>query len=304
MRQSWLFFIAIIITVASSMDAASAEAQDAIAEHVVVIGVDGMSPDGIANADTPTMDTLITNGASTMTARAVLPTSSSPNWASMIMGAGPIHHGITSNGWKLDKHELTTVAIGSGGRFPTIFSILRDQRKDAVQACFYDWSGFGRLFHQDDLNVAADTKGPKVTTKRACEYIEANRPLFTFVHLDHVDHVGHDKGHGTPEYYESVTEADGYIGQILDAIDAAGIRAKTTVLITSDHGGVKKGHGGSSRAEVEIPWILQGAGVKTGHAIATPVFTYDTAATAAHLLGLTAPEAWIANPVLDALAGN
>ena len=32
-------------------------------------------------------------------ARGVIPTVSSPNWASMIMGAGPEQHGITSNDW-------------------------------------------------------------------------------------------------------------------------------------------------------------------------------------------------------------
>lgn len=292
-----------ILAAIASMVATPATAQQAI-QHVIVIGVDGMSPDGIQNAQTPVMDKLIAQGASTMTARAVLPTSSSPNWASMIMGAGPIHHGITSNRWQPDKHQLTTTATGSGGRFPTIFSILRQQRKDAIQACFYDWSGFGRLFHQDDLNASEDTNGPKITTERACAYIKANKPIFTFIHLDHVDHVGHDKGHGTKEYYESVTEADGYIGQIVNALDQAGIRPNTTIIITADHGGVGKKHGGPSRAEVEIPWIIQGPNIKTAHKIKTPVFTYDTAATVAHLLTLTPPDAWIARPVLDAIISN
>ena len=75
-------------------------------EHVIIIGIDGMSPDGIKNAKTPVMDNLMKNGSFTMHARNVLPTSSSPNWASMIMGAGPEQHGITSNKWELNDHEL------------------------------------------------------------------------------------------------------------------------------------------------------------------------------------------------------
>ena len=50
--------------------------------HVVIIGVDAMSPDGIRNADTPVMNELMKNGAFTLNARGVLPTSSSTNWAS------------------------------------------------------------------------------------------------------------------------------------------------------------------------------------------------------------------------------
>lgn len=56
-----------------------------------------MSPAGIAQADTPVLDSLMAVGAWTMHARGVMPTSSSPNWASMIMGAGPEWHGITTN---------------------------------------------------------------------------------------------------------------------------------------------------------------------------------------------------------------
>ena len=86
--------------------------------HVVIIGCDGMSPDGIQKAKTPSMDSLMRRGAYTLRARGVMPTSSSPNWASMIMGAGPEQHGITSNGWRPDKFEIAPTAVGSGGIFP------------------------------------------------------------------------------------------------------------------------------------------------------------------------------------------
>ncbi|MYI84231.1 MAG: alkaline phosphatase family protein, partial [Rhodothermaceae bacterium] len=68
--------------------------------HIVVVGVDGLSPDGIRQASTPNLDALMEQGASSFSARAVLPTSSSPNWASMINGAGPEQHGIISNAWQ------------------------------------------------------------------------------------------------------------------------------------------------------------------------------------------------------------
>lgn len=62
-------------------------------KHVVVIGIDGLSPRGIEMADTPHIDALVASGAHTWKARGVFPTKSSPNWASMIMGAGPEQHG-------------------------------------------------------------------------------------------------------------------------------------------------------------------------------------------------------------------
>ena len=92
----------VLCTVSIPFPAAAA----APAEHVIIIGCDGMSPDGIAHANTPHMDRMMAEGASTMHARGVMPTSSSPNWASMIMGAGPEQHGVTSNGWELNKFAI------------------------------------------------------------------------------------------------------------------------------------------------------------------------------------------------------
>jgi arylsulfatase A-like enzyme len=53
-------------------------------------------------------------------------------------------------------------------------------------------------------------------------------------------------------------------------------------------------------AEIEIPWIIRGRGVVAGKELATPVNTYDTAATAAAILGLEPPKCWIARPVVEA----
>ena len=268
--------------------------------HVVIIGCDGLSPDGVQKAKTPNMDTLMQRGAYTLHARGVMPTSSSPNWASMLMGAGPEQHGVTSNAWRPDKFELTPTAVGSGGIFPTIFSVLREQQPSAVIACFHDWSGFGILFEREVPDVIEDTDGPVNTTESAVAYFKAKQPNFTFIHLDHIDHAGHASGHGTPEYYKSVEEADRLIGETIQGLKAAGMLAQTILIITSDHGGVGKGHGGATTAEVEIPWIIAGPGVAPAKELTSFVNTYDTAATVAHIFGLTAPDCWIAKPVLEA----
>ena len=74
------------------------QAQAAGAEHVVIIGCDGMgSVAFLPQTNAPVMRRLMREGAWTLHARGVMPTSSSPNWASMIMGAGPEQHGMTSN---------------------------------------------------------------------------------------------------------------------------------------------------------------------------------------------------------------
>jgi len=233
-----------------------------------------------------------------------MPTSSSPNWASMIMGAGPEQHGVTSNDWQPDRFDIAPVVKGPGGIFPTIFSVLREQKSKAVVGVFHDWGDYGRLFERTMVDVIENPKGPTNTVQRAVEFIKSRRPTFTFIHLDHVDHAGHETGHGTPAYYESVAVADKLIGEVISAIEEAGLKESTLLLVTSDHGGKAKGHGGATMAEIEIPWIITGPGVRAGHEIKSPVNTYDTAATIAFAFGLKPPEAWIARPITEAFGSR
>ncbi len=296
-RSSWVW---VVVLGGLSGSVAVGAGPVAGVEHVVVIGVDGLSPDGVDKASTPVLDGLMKRGGSTMHARGVMPTVSSPNWASMIMGAGPEQHGVTSNDWTPQNAKIKPTAKGTWAMFPTIFGLIRQQRARAKVGVFHDWDGFGRLFERDAVDVIDHLKGPVETTEHAVAYLKAQKPLFTFIHLDHVDHAGHQIGHGTPEYYKSVEEADRLIGLVLAALEDAGIAGTTAVLVTSDHGGVGKKHGGETMAELEIPWILAGPGVAAAREIKGPVNTFDTAATVAYLLGVEPPTCWIARPVLEA----
>lgn len=270
--------------------------------HVVVVGVDGLSPDGVRQASTPNLDALMEQGAYSFSARAVLPTSSSPNWASMINGAGPEQHGIISNAWQPDDYSIDPVVSGVGPVFASVFDLIAMADPDAVSASIYDWGGFGRLYNRDAVTIDIDTDGPQAAADSAVAAFHAHRPVLTFVHLDHVDVAGHRDGHGSLGYYASVEEADRLIGIVLEGLKSAGMRESATVIVSSDHGGVGTGHGGESMAEVEIPWIIHGPLVSGGTSIESPIDTYDTASTVAYLLGLEQPDGWIGRPVYEAFA--
>ena len=272
-------------------------------EHVVVIGFDGLSPDGIENAKTPTFDRIIAEGASTMNARAVLPTSSSSNWASMIMGAGPEQHGITSNAWEKDNFTLPTITQSEDFLFPTIFRLISDNQPNSEVGAIYHWGGFGRLFEKTAVDFDRNPNSEDETAKIAGDYIKSKKPLFTFIHFDHVDHAGHEYGHGTSHYYESVEKADALLKSVMRAIENSELAKNTLVIVSSDHGGLGTGHGGESLQEVEIPFIIWGPSVKRNHIIQYPVYQYDNAATVAFALGLKRPHAWIGKPVKSAFQG-
>jgi predicted AlkP superfamily pyrophosphatase or phosphodiesterase len=267
--------------------------------RVIIIGVDGLSVDGVATASVPRLRALMARAAWTMEARAVLPTLSSPNWASAINGASPAQHGITSNGYFRHMVEFAPVCRTEDGKFPTIFGLLRSAYPESRIAVFHDWDGFADLLEKQAPDVMRHVAGAANTTVAAIAYWTANRPALMFIHLDNVDHSGHAHGWLSKEYYKAVEDADAYVGQVQDMVDALAARESTYILITSDHGGNKHGHGKNSLAEIQIPWILAGPGVTPGE-IAVPVNIFDTALTVAWIFHLDPSQCWIGRPVLTA----
>jgi hypothetical protein len=50
-------------------------------------------------------------------------------------------------------------------------------------------------------------------------------------------------------------------------------------------------------AEMQIPWIVVGPGIRKNHQVQESIMTFDTAATIAAALKLKAPQVWIGRPV-------
>jgi len=266
------------------------------AKHVVLIGCDGLGAYAIEKAEMPNLKKLMASGAHSLHARTVLPSSSAVNWASMLMGAGPTLHGFTECCG--EKPEIQPVITTKNGLFPSLFTIIRDQRPRATTAAIYSWGGIGFIIEKPIIDFVVPTKDKEeVTADSAAIIIRDQKPLFTFVHFSEPDYVGHREGHNTPAYYEELKKVDARVGRILAAIQEAGIADETIVIFTADHGGIDKGHGGKTLEEIQIPWVIAGPGVVKGKVIEDTIITYDTGATIAWILGLDMPQSWRGLPV-------
>jgi predicted AlkP superfamily pyrophosphatase or phosphodiesterase len=272
-------------------------------KHVYVIGIDGMSSEGLNMAKTPRMDRLIQNGALCNQVRTVLPSSSLPNWASMMMGAAPEIHGITSNEWKLEEHDLEPVVTNDYGYFPTVLSVICSQLPEAKTGMLYHWNGFGQIVENGLPSVNKHLPTAGETANAIAEYIKKDKPDFIFSQLDHVDAAGHQFGHMTQGYLDAIANADSLVGIITDAVSKAQIEDETLIFIVSDHGGINKGHGGTNWKEVTVPFILSGAGVKKNYRVPTDIYMYDVAPTIIFALGLKAPYAWRGKAIECAFEG-
>lgn len=294
-------FIVIVIAALVGWTAADAARLKGVkgVKHVVLIGLDGWGAYSVPKAEMPTVKTLMADGAYTLESRSVLPSSSAVNWASMMMGAGPELHGFTQ--WGSQKPDLPSRVLNKYGLFPTIFSLLREQKPESETGYIYEWSGMAYLTEKEAISYSKHTdENHALTTSSAVSYIKEKKPDFLMIAFDEPDEVGHAKGHDTPEYYAKLKELDTYIAQIVEAVKQAGIYDSTVFILTADHGGINKGHGGKTMQEMQIPFIICGPGVKKGHHITSSTMQYDTAATLAYLFGLQTPQVWIGRPVIEA----
>lgn len=269
-------------------------------EHVIVIGLDGWGGYSMPRADMPHVKALMADGAYTLHKRSVLPSSSAPNWAAMFMGVPTEVHGYTK--WGSKTPEIPSPMVNEHGIFPTIFSVTREALgPEAEIGVLYEWKGIKYLVDTLALSYHAQGVNGKDNPDNLCnmtvEYIKSRKPVLMAVCFDEPDHTGHAVGHDTPEYYAMLSHLDDYVGRIVEATREAGIYDSTVFVVTGDHGGIKKDHGGITLQEMETPFVVCGPGIKRGYEFTGLMLQQDVAATIAAMLKIVPPREWYGRKV-------
>jgi hypothetical protein len=260
-----------------------------VIEHVVIISVDGLRPDALEQADTPTLDALRAQGAYSPAAQAVLPSVTLVNHASMLGGMSPEKHGIF---WNSNEPDLGKV------NGPTLFSEAHEAGLSTAMIV-----GKPKLEHLvlpgsvDNYIYAGFTD--RQVVNEAVPVIQAGLPDLLFIHLPGVDTAGHALGWMSTGQLLALNLTDGMIGEVVAALEAHDYLSQTLLIITADHGGSGFKHGSDSPEDMTIPWLVVGPGVPAGVTLQREIITYDTAATALYAFGLPIPEVWDGQPVLE-----
>jgi len=246
---------------------------------VVLVSVDGLAPWVLAETETPHLDALAREGTSAVRAETIFPSFTLPSHTSMISGVGPDLHGVDWNAWRPGR-ELQT---------PTVFTACRHARLRC--GLFAGKSKFAH-FAVAEPGVELYRKGgdAEEVLDLALDYLDEREPHFVMIHLAEVDTTGHLRGWGSEAQREQIRRIDAAIGEFLDeARDETD--GQLSLIVTSDHGGDGRRHGGRDERHVRIPWIAWGDGVPKGGRLAS-VRTTDTAATVLELLGMPTPSDW------------
>ena len=279
-----------------------ADAAKKKAKHLVFIGIDGWASWCVEQADNiPNFRALMEGGAWTLHKRSVMPSASAINWATIFNGLPTEQHGYYR--WNSKSPDIPAAVDKDRPMPKTIYTILKEQRPGAVNGCVFNWSGIGYVVDStavvrfNSCNVKQYASVLDYTLREAVPYILEQKPEFFTFYIDNQDGAGHSKGWGSPEYYDMMSQIDVCVGHIIQALKDAGIYDDTIIIVTSDHGGKNKGHGGFTIEELESPFIAFGKGIKKGYEIPDPMMQYDVPATFAHILGLKIPAAWRGRPM-------
>lgn len=271
------------------------------AKHVILLGLDGMSSADFVADEMPTVKELMNQGCWTFKKRSVLPSASAINWASMFMGVGTELHGYTT--WGSKTPELESRVVNEHGICPTVFSILKEQKPESEVGCIFDWNTIKWLIDSTAVDYVEHAVYPEGCTDALCvlaeKYIKEKKPTLLAVCWDHPDHEGHTYGWGSPEYHEILKEMDRQIARVIKATKDAGIYDDTIFIVTSDHGGIGRGHGAISLNEMETPFIIAGRNIRKGGEFQESMMQFDVAATVSEVFNLERPQVWTGRPIMS-----
>ncbi|WP_419935843.1 alkaline phosphatase family protein [Candidatus Palauibacter sp.] len=258
---------------------------------VLVIGIDGVRPDVLAEVPTPFMDSLAASGWYTAGTQTTTPSVSGPSWSSMLTGVWPAKHGVTDNGFEGRKY----------GQYPDFLTLLERARPELATFAAVDWLPLASLEGGGPaLSIAIDTlvavdgyelgwaAADSVVAARAAQHLASASADAAFVYLGNPDETSHRHGSIRVEYRDAISLSDRHVGWLMEALRArpAWEEEDWLVLISTDHGRREDGgHGGDSPEEMTT-FILASGGATGSWPVAGPTFIVDVAATALHHLGV------------------
>ena len=252
-------------------------------KYVVVIGVDGAGA-FFKDANTPNIDSIFENGATTYSCLTADPTISAQCWGSLMHGVVPSVHGLTND-------IVSSTPYPTDSKYPSFFRVIRENDENAILASFCNWNPINVGIVENDIGVyKVGGMSDSALTAQIITYLESNTPTAMFVQFDEADGTGHSTGYGAANQLAKISEIDSYIGQIYEAYERNGMLDETLFIVTSDHGGSGNNHGGLTDTERYVMFAAAGKTVEKG--TIEDMEIRDTAAIVLHALGYELPEKW------------
>ncbi|MCR4563227.1 MAG: alkaline phosphatase family protein [Clostridiales bacterium] len=235
-------------------------------KKAIVIGYDGCRADTFTLLDSEhksAINTLINDGGQAvfsycggvnMPEKNTQDTSTAPGWCSMLTGKWAETHGVYKN-YQPKEIEPKTLLI----------SLIEDGKIDS-SAFYVSWAGHfskPKATYINELNYIEENKINSVFLRAEnddgtkanvlADINKADCSDFIFLTLEYTDHNGHATGFSldNPNYTNGFYSADETGLEFIEAIKSRKTYENEDwlILITTDHGGIRRNHGGPSVQE-------------------------------------------------------
>lgn len=234
-------------------------------KKAIFIGYDGFRADGIENIKNEENSAIMyvksmgglyhtfSGGISGVNEQA---TSTAPSWMAMLTGGWGGYNGITDNSQMKNPNAetfLTTVAKqGHNASFTTSWREHTElsYRPDIANSIKENISV--EYTHQIDDTATYYQILKYVAKPAGVEKTPAEDPDCIFFTLEYADHAGHTTGYKSDDnYIQACKDDDAYGYDIVKTIEARSTYEQEDwlIIISTDHGGKGKGHGGQSSLE-------------------------------------------------------
>ncbi len=200
-------------------------------KYALHILTDGITPQALARADTPTFDALMKNGVSAADARGVFPTITGPSHTSMLTGARVGTHGFLYPKM-LDAFGNRLLEFSEGlMRAETIAEAWRPRgiTTAGIGSRFLrgaDMMQTEGIFGEDYLDI----------TNRALAAIQEWQPHYLHVVYYVADSAGHLYGPDADETLWAIQQMDEMTARLLNAYADKNLDDELLVVVNADHG--------------------------------------------------------------------
>ncbi len=232
------------------------QGQDNRQRKLLIIGIDGCRPEGIDAANTPNIDAIAANGQKTYHSYCQFPTWSATGWSSMLTGTWSHKHQAKENFFI--GNQLST--------YKHLFSHINDVNPSLVTASIVDWSPINNtIVKHADIKIT--TSSDDRVRDRSVETLTNEDVDILFSYFVSVDDNGHATGFSAnnPNYINAVEVVDGYVGDIMTALNNRPniVNENWLIFVSTDHGGLSRGgyidgHGANSWGEKNTFMIISG----------------------------------------------
>lgn len=255
--------------------AADRESQNA--RHVILISLDGFAAENLDDPrlPLPNLRRLAAEGVRADRMTVSTPSVTWPNHTTLVTGVPPARHQVLANGRFEEKDADPPFSINPRRskeelcKAPTVYDVAHAAGMKTAEinwpvtrgAKTLDWTFPDHpdpiMYTSPDLvkwltterllaeptdlafrNLGSVSRDV-VWTRAAAELFRKHRPNLLLLHLLNTDGQQHAHGPQSTEAFTALSLADRYVGDILEAVKNSGVKDKTAVIVTADHGFVR-----------------------------------------------------------------